>query len=179
MGMGATTLATRSPSYVLLRFVLLRALGEKPVQSIKDHTALLEQFAIVSEHFTEPVNNRLEPRSLQPMKLGVLQIYIVNYLGDLTQTFATAQAKSFEHRLEGAILAVMRKLGPKHVERNRALHRLALGDKVKARAFVDELPDESSGSQPVDMKVASGHPATTLVVRQIEGSRLCDRASGF
>ena len=62
----------------------------------------------------------------------------------------------------------MGELGAIHVERNRALCRLAFSDKVKARSFVDELPDQPGGREPVDMQVAPSHPAATLVLRQIE-----------
>ena len=73
------------------------------------------------------------------MKLVIFQIDVVDYLGNLTQTFVIVQTESFEHRLEGAILTVVRELSAIHVEGNGALYRLALSDKVKARAFVDEL----------------------------------------
>ena len=138
---GATTLVTPLPPCVSLRFVLLRVLTEKPVQSIKDNHTLLQQFAIVSEHFTEPVNGCVEPSSFQSMKLVVFEIYVVNYFSYLTQTFATAQAEPFQQRLEGAILVMMGELSAIHVERNRSLYRLALCNKVEARAFVDELFD--------------------------------------
>src|SRR5205085_6200466 len=109
------------------------------METIKDGARLLQQLAIVSQRCAQSVHDRVKTRSFKPMKLVVLQIYVMNDLGDLTQTFAAAQAKSLEHRFERAIFAVMGKLGPKHVERNRALHRLAFSDKVKACAFVDEL----------------------------------------
>ena len=75
------------------------------------------------------------------MKLVILQIDVVNNLGNLPQTFAFAQAESLQQRFEGAILTMMREFRAIHVERNRALYRLALSNKVKARAFVDELFD--------------------------------------
>src|SRR6266571_4061251 len=110
------------------------------------------------------------------MKLVILQIYVVNYLGYLTQAFAAAQAESFEHRFEGAVLTTMGELSAIHVEGNRAIYRLALSDKVKARAFIDELPDQPGGGEPIDMQVASGHPATAFVFRQIESSGFDGRA---
>ena len=111
------------------------------METVKDGARLLQQLAIVSQRCAQSVHDRVKARSFKPVKLVVLQINVVNNLGDLTQTFAIAQAKSLEHRFERAIFAVMSEFSAKHVEHNRALHRLALGDKVKARAFVDELFD--------------------------------------
>src|SRR5207253_6478782 len=147
------------------------------IQTIKDCAALLQQLAIVSQRCAQTVNDCIEADGLQPMKLVIFQIYVVNYLGYLTQTFAFAQAESFEHRLESAIFTMMRELSAIHVEGNRAFYRLAFGNKIKARSFVDELPDQPSGSQPVDMQAASSHPATTLVTRQIESPGFWDRGS--
>jgi len=65
-----------------------------------------------------------------------------------------------------------------HVEGNRAFYGLALGQQIKARALINELPDYQA--KPAGRyEGCVGSPATTLVVRQIEGSDFCDRASGF
>src|SRR5437868_15216589 len=111
------------------------------METVKDDARLLQQLAIVSQRFAQTVHHRIKTSSFQPVKLVILQIDVVNNLGNLPQTFAIAQAESFEQRFEGAILTVMREFRAIHVERNRALYRLALSNKVKARAFVDELLD--------------------------------------
>jgi hypothetical protein len=74
---------------------------------------------------------------------------------------------------------MMRELSAIHVKGNRALHRLALSNKVKARALIDELPDQPGRSEPVDMQVSPSHPAATLVLREIESSGLDCRARCF
>src|SRR6266404_6472696 len=111
------------------------------METVKDDARLLQQLAIVSQGCAQSVHHRVKARSFKPVKLVVLQIYVVNNLGNLPQTFAIAQAESLQQRFEGAILTVMREFRAIHVERNRALYRLALSHKVKARAFVDELFD--------------------------------------
>src|SRR5205807_8868858 len=100
---------------------------------------LLQQLAIVSQRCAQSVHRRIKTCSFQPVKLVILQIYVMDNLGNLPQTFAIAQAESFEQRFEGAILTMMREFRAIHVKGDRALDRLALSNKVKARAFVDEL----------------------------------------
>src|SRR2546427_816965 len=111
------------------------------METIKDDARLLQQLAIVSQRAAQSIYDRVEARSFKPVKLVVLKIYVVNNLSNRLQTFAIAQAESFQHRLEGTILAVMRELSAVHVERNRALYGLALGHKIKARALIDKLSD--------------------------------------
>src|SRR6266404_9371818 len=111
------------------------------METVKDDARLLQQLAIISQSCAQSVHNRIEARSFKPVKFVVLQIDVVNNLGNLPQTFAVAQAKSFEHCFEGAVLTMMREFSAIHVKRNRSLYRLAFSDKVKARAFIDELFD--------------------------------------
>src|SRR6266496_4192580 len=111
------------------------------METVKDDARLLQQLAIVSQRYAQSVHHRIKTRSFQPVKLVILQIDVVNNLGNLPQTIAIAQAKSFEQRFEGAILTMMREFRAIHVERNRALHRLSFRDKVKAWAPIDELFD--------------------------------------
>src|SRR6266404_4356568 len=111
------------------------------METVKDDARLLQQLPIVSQRCAQSVHHRIKTRSFKPVELVVLQIYVVNNLGNLPQTFAIAQAESLQQRFEGAIITVMREFRAIHVERNRALYRLALSNKVKARAFVDELFD--------------------------------------
>src|SRR6266496_5082799 len=134
------------------------------MQPIKYCAALLQQLAIVSQRCAQPVDNCVKPHGLQPVKLVIFEIYVVNYLGNLTQALATAQAESLQHPFESAVFSMMREFSAIHVEGNRALYGFAFSNKIEARTFVDELSYQPGGSQPVDMQVAPGHPATTLVL---------------
>src|SRR6266446_4411602 len=104
------------------------------------------------------------------MKLVVLQIDVMYNFRHLTQALDIVQAETFEQCLKRTVFSMMSELRAIHVERNRAHYRLAFSDKVKARAFVDELPDQPGGSQAIDMQVASSHPAATLVTSQTKRS---------
>src|SRR5438128_10659392 len=140
------------------------------METIKDDARVLQQLAIVSQRAAQSVHDRVEACSFKPVKLVVLQIYVVNNLSNRLQTFAIAQAESFEQRFKGAILTMMREFSAIHVKGDRAFHGLAFGNKIKARSLIDELFDQPSGSEPVDVQVASSHPTTTLVVNQIQRS---------
>jgi len=111
------------------------------VETVKDDARLLQQLAIVSQSCAQSVHNRVKARSFKPVKLVVLQINVVDYLGNLTQPFVTIQPESFEHCFERAILTMMGEFSAIHVKGERAFYGLALSNKVKARALIDELFD--------------------------------------
>src|SRR2546430_9382570 len=111
------------------------------METIKDNARLLQQLAIVSQRFAQSVHDRVKARSFRPVKLVILQIYVVNNLGNLPQTFAIAQAESLQQRFKGAILTVMREFSAIHVKGDRAFYGLGLRNKIKARALIDELFD--------------------------------------
>ena len=109
------------------------------METIKDDARVLQQLAIVSQRFAQAVDDYIETRSLQAVKLVIFEIDIVNYLGNLTQAFVTVQTEPFQHRFERAILTMMRELSAEHVEGNRAFNGLPLRHKIKARALIDKL----------------------------------------
>jgi len=111
------------------------------METIKDGARLLQQLAIVSQRCAQSVHHRIKTRSFKPVKLVVLQIYVVNNLGNLPQTFAIAQAESLQQRFKGAILTVMREFSAIHVKGDRAFNGFPLGHKRKARALINELFD--------------------------------------
>src|SRR5829696_8228096 len=161
----AVALATRLPSRrVSLRFLLLCVLTEQEIQPIKDSAALLQQLAIVPQRCAQTVNDCIEARGLQTVKLVIFKIHVVNYLGYLTQTFAIPQAESFQHRLESAILAMMRELGAIHVERNRAIYCLAFSNKIEPGPLIDKLRNEPGRGQAVDVQIATRHPPPILII---------------
>lgn len=75
------------------------------------------------------------------MKLVILEIDVMNYFAKLAEPFQIGQAESLQQSLKGAVFAVMGKLGTEHVEADRSFDRLAIGDKIEAWAFVNELFD--------------------------------------
>src|SRR6266404_1992742 len=111
------------------------------METIKDDACLLQQLAIVSQRCAQSIHHRIETGSFKPVELVILQIYVVNNLGNLPQTFAIAQAESLQQRFKGAILTMMSEFRAIHVKGDRAFYDVALSHKVKARAFVDELFD--------------------------------------
>ena len=111
------------------------------MKTIKDGARLLQQLAIVTQRCAQSLHDRVKAHSFEPVKLVVLQIYVVNDLGNLPQTFAIAQAESFQHRFEGAVLTMMGEFSAIHVKGDRACYGLALGKKIKSRALIDKLFD--------------------------------------
>src|SRR5437870_926319 len=140
MFLGSSVPATcLPPPKVSLHFLLLSALTKQRIQPIKDAAALLEQLAIITQHLAQAVDDCIEARRFKTVKLVIFQIDVMHYFGNFAQGSAVTQAEPLQHRLEGAILTVMRELSAEHIERNRALHRLAVHNKIEARTFVDEL----------------------------------------
>jgi hypothetical protein len=54
------------------------------MQPIKYGPALLQQLAIVSQRPAQGIDNCVKAHGLQPVKLVIFEIYVVNYLGYLT-----------------------------------------------------------------------------------------------
>src|SRR6266581_2593290 len=111
------------------------------METIKDDTRLLQQLTIVSQRCAQSVYDRVKARGFKPVKLVVLQINVVNNLGNLPQTFAIAQAKSLEHGFKGAVFAMMSEFSAIHIEGNSTLDCLAFGNKIETRALIDKLFD--------------------------------------
>ena len=102
------------------------------METIKDDARLLQQLAIVSQRFAQSVHDRIKTRSFKTVELVILQIYVMNNLGNLPQTFAIAQAESFQHRFECAVLTMMSEFSAIHVKGDRAFYGFALRNKIKA-----------------------------------------------
>src|SRR6266404_5269190 len=111
------------------------------METVKDDARLLQQLAIISQSCAQSVHDRIKARSFKPVKLVVLQINVVNNLGNLPQTFAIAQAESLQQRFKGAILAMMREFSAIHVKGDRSFNGFPVGHKIKARALVNKLFD--------------------------------------
>src|SRR5215207_4921674 len=130
---------------IALPFDLSGVPAQQRVQSVEEHAALLKYLAVVFEKFGQPRHGGVEPRGFEPVELTVLEVDVVNDLGDMAQGGVVAEAEPFDEGLEGAVLALVCELGAEHVEGDAALDPFALGDEVEARALVDELPDQPGG----------------------------------
>src|SRR2546425_9507467 len=109
------------------------------------------------------------------MKLVVFQIDVVDYLSNFAQALALNQAELLEHRLEGAVFALMSEFCSEHVKTNCSFNRLSFSDEVEARTLVDELLDEPGGSESVDVRIAACDPAPALVLCHVQSSAFRQR----
>src|SRR6185436_4504066 len=107
---------------------------------------------------------------LETVKLVVFQIDVVNDLGNPAQAFVLSQSEPLEHRLKGAVFSLMSELSSKHVKGNRTVDCFAFSDEIEARTLIDELFDQPGGGEPVDVKIATGHPTPALILRNVEFS---------
>ena len=53
------------------------------METVKDDARLLQKLAIVSQRCAQSVHHRIKARSFKPVELVILQIYVVNNLGNL------------------------------------------------------------------------------------------------
>ena len=95
-------------------------LAKQREEGVKDVTGLLQQLAIVAQCFAQAVDDGIETRRFESSKLFVLQINVVNYFREILQAANVSWAKTLTHGLEGAVVALVRKLRAEHVEGNRA-----------------------------------------------------------
>src|SRR4030095_3165754 len=87
------------------------------------------------------------------------------------------QPEPLKHGFESAVFPLMSKLGGEHIEGNGSFNSFAICNKIEARVFIDELPDQPRGSKSIDMEIASCYPAAPLILRDIESGVLALRDS--
>src|SRR5687767_8643098 len=68
---------------ILPPFALLSVLAEQRVQAVEHGPRLPEELAIVVEQCSEAAHDAVQPRPLRPVELAVLQVDVVNDLGNL------------------------------------------------------------------------------------------------
>ena len=112
---------------------------EQFVQTIEERLALPHQSAVVFQRVSQSPNHRAQSGRFQSVELAILEIKVVNDLGNVAQTEVIRETKLFDHCFERAILSAMSELAPVHIEANRAVEGLIFGDKKEARLWVDKF----------------------------------------
>src|SRR5215472_1219266 len=114
----------------------------------------------------DPRDQHLQARRLLAGELAVLEIDVVDDLGDLAETRLLEPAPRQQH-LEAAAVALMGELGGEHVEAQLARLRLIAPGwhEFELRLRVDEAPDQPSARNAVHMDALAGHPHTAAEIR--------------
>src|SRR5207247_8714721 len=90
-----------------------------------------------------------------------------------------ADLQTRDERLESAVVAMVRELRNKHVERDRARHSVCTWREYKLRLPVNEFGDQPRRSHSVDLRTWARQPCFALVLLRIEHSELPGGTAAF
>src|SRR5262245_47120928 len=85
------------------------------MQAIEDRTGLFDKLTVVVEQFGQASNSGGKSGSFQASELTVLEVNVVDDLGDCNETRVTGQAKALDHGFDGAIFALVGELASIHI----------------------------------------------------------------
>jgi hypothetical protein len=98
LGLGPLPRATAGllSAAILPPFILRSVLAEQCVQAVEHGARLPEELAVVPEQFSEAAHDAVQTRRLEPVELVVLQVDVVNDLGQLAQGRVVAEAETLD-----------------------------------------------------------------------------------
>src|SRR5437016_9949212 len=89
------------------------------VERVEAFEAPAQDFFVGQSFLCPTFQDTINPDCFDPLKFGVVQICVVDHLPYLRYCFVRDR-KTPDERLESAVVALVRELGIKHVERDRA-----------------------------------------------------------
>src|SRR6266513_4407193 len=120
----------------------------------------------------------INPDRFDPLESGVVQICVVDHLPHLRHCFVRDR-KTPDERLESAVVAMVRELSIKHVERDRARHSVCAWREEKLWLPVNEFGDQPRRSHSVDLRTWARQPCFALVLLRIEHCELPGGTAAF
>src|SRR5512132_1580019 len=139
--------------------------SEYGIESVEDRRAAGETLVVVARIRADTGDQHLDARGFLAAELAVLEVDVVDDLGDRRQRRIIETGSGQEH-LEAAAVALMGKLGLEHIEAQLArLRRVASGrHELESGPLVDEPPDQPGTGDPVDVHALPGHPGAALEI---------------
>jgi hypothetical protein len=129
------------------------------VKTGKDGRALGEARFVVRVGGAKSSDEAIDARGFWPPVFPVLEVDVVDDLGDLVQG-RIVQVEALHQHLEGAAIALVGVLRLEHVEAQLAGRRLVAlaGHELEARLLVDEVPDKPGAGNAVDLDALACDP---------------------
>src|SRR6266480_484602 len=151
---------------------------EKRVECLEAFEASPQDFFVRQSFPCPTFEHTIDPDRFDPLKSGVVQIRVVDHLPNFRHDFV-GDRKTPDERLESAVVAMVRELGIKHVERDRARDSVCTWREYKFRLSVNELRDQPRRSNSVDLRAWARQPCFALVLLRIEHRELSRTTAAF
>src|SRR2546430_8396101 len=137
------------------------------VERVEAFEAPAQDFFVGQSFLCPTFQDTINPDRFDPLESGVVQIRVVDHLPNFRHDFV-GDRKTPDERLESAVVAMVRELSIKHVERDRAGHNVCTWREYKLRLPVNELGDQPRRSHSVDLRTWARQPCFALVLLRIE-----------
>src|SRR5437773_5746383 len=148
------------------------------VKRVEAFEATPQNFFIRQALLRPTFEHAINSYRFNPLKSGVIQIRVVDHLPYLRYCFVRDR-KTPDERLESAVVAMVRELGIKHVERDRARDSVCTWREYKFRLPVNELRDQPRRSNSVDLRALARQPCFALVLLRTEHRELSRTTAAF
>src|SRR5262249_7378816 len=122
--------------------------------------------------------NTIDPNCFNALKSRVIQIRFVDHLTNLRYRFVRNR-KTPDKRLESAVVAMVRELSIQHVEGDGARHSIRTWREHKLRLPINELRDQPSRADTLDLGPRPREPWFALVLLRIEHCQLSRATAAF
>src|SRR2546430_3418950 len=111
------------------------------VERVEAFEAPAQDFFVGQSFLCPTFQDTINPDRFDPLESGVVQIRVVDHLPNFRHDFV-GDRKTPDERLESAVVAMVRELSIKHVERDRARHSVCTWREYKFRLPVNERSEE-------------------------------------
>src|SRR6266480_5439854 len=151
---------------------------EKRVECVEAFEASPQNFFVGQSFLCPTFQDTINPDRFDPLESGVVQIRVVDHLANFRHDFV-GDRKTPDERLESAVVAMVRELSIKHVERDRARDSVCTWREYKLRLPINELRDQPRRSNAVDLRAWARQPCFALVLLRIEHCELPHGTAAF
>src|SRR6266487_5095310 len=148
------------------------------VECVETFEAPPQNFFVGQSFLCPTFQDTINPDRFDPLESGVVQICVVDHLPHLRHCFVRDR-KTPDERLESAVVAMVRELSIKHVERDRTRHSVCTWREYKLRLPVNEFGDQPRRSHSVDLRTWARQPCFALVLFRIEHCELPRGTAAF
>src|SRR6266513_1452247 len=130
---------------------------EKRVECLEAFEASPQDFFVRQSFPCPTFQDTINPDRFDPLESGVVQIRVVDHLPNFRHD-CVGDRKTPDECLESAVVAMVRELSIKHVERDRARHSVCTWREYKLRPWIDELPDHPRRTNPINLRSCPSQP---------------------
>src|SRR5438132_4256370 len=144
---------------------------QKCIKCVEAFEAATQDFFVWQALFGPTFEHTINSYRFDALESRIVEIRVVDHLANLRDWFV-CNRKTFRERFERAVIAMMREFGIEHVEGNGVWNSVCTRRKNKFWLPINELRDQPSRSNPVDLRTWSRQPSFTLVLFGVENFQL-------